>query len=96
MLNQIGSVDKIPEYVKRAKDKDDPFRLMGFGHRVYKNYDPRAKVMRDTCHQVLDELGVRNDPTLQVAMELERIALEDDYFVEKSSIRISTSIRASR
>jgi citrate synthase len=83
MLNQIGSVDKIPEYVKRAKDKDDPFRLMGFGHRVYKNYDPRAKVMRDTCHQVLDELGVRNDPTLQVAMELERIALEDDYFVEK-------------
>ncbi|WP_291842527.1 citrate synthase [Maricaulis sp.] len=83
MLNEIGSVDKIPEYVRRAKDKSDPFRLMGFGHRVYKNYDPRAKVMRDTCHEVLDVLGVRNDPTLQVAMELERIALEDPYFVEK-------------
>jgi len=83
MLNQIGSVDKIPEYVAKAKDKSDPFRLMGFGHRVYKNYDPRAKVMRETCHEVLDVLGVRNDPTLQVAMELERIALEDEYFVEK-------------
>ncbi|ABI65687.1 MULTISPECIES: citrate synthase [Maricaulis] len=83
MLNEIGSVDKIPEYVRKAKDKSDPFRLMGFGHRVYKNYDPRAKVMRDTCHEVLDVLGVRNDPTLQVAMELERIALEDPYFVEK-------------
>jgi citrate synthase len=83
MLNEIGSVDKIPEYVRKAKDKSDPFRLMGFGHRVYKNYDPRAKVMRETCHEVLDVLGVRNDPTLQVAMELERIALEDPYFVEK-------------
>ena len=83
MLYEIGSVDKIPEYVRKAKDKDDPFRLMGFGHRVYKNYDPRAKVMRETCHQVLDELGVRNDPLLQVAMELEKIALEDEYFVEK-------------
>lgn len=83
MLNEIGSVDKIPEYVRKAKDKSDPFRLMGFGHRVYKNYDPRAKVMRDTCHEVLDVLGVRNDPTLQVALELERIALEDPYFVEK-------------
>jgi citrate synthase len=83
MLNEIGSVDRIPEYVRKAKDKSDPFRLMGFGHRVYKNYDPRAKVMRDTCHEVLDVLGVRNDPTLQVAMELERIALEDPYFVEK-------------
>ena len=83
MLYEIGSVDKIPEYVRKAKDKNDPFRLMGFGHRVYKNYDPRAKVMRETCHQVLDELGVRNDPLLQVAMELEKIALEDEYFVEK-------------
>jgi len=83
MLHEIGSVDHIPEYIKRAKDKDDPFRLMGFGHRVYKNYDPRAKVMRETCHEVLDELGAKNEPLLQVAMELERIALEDEYFVEK-------------
>ena len=83
MLHEIGSVDRIPEYIRRAKDKDDPFRLMGFGHRVYKNYDPRAKVMRETCHEVLDTLGVRDEPLLQVAMELERIALEDEYFVEK-------------
>ncbi|WP_306016259.1 citrate synthase [Oceanicaulis sp. MMSF_3324] len=83
MLREIGSVDKIPEYVAKAKDKNDPFRLMGFGHRVYKNYDPRAKVMRETCHAVLDELGVRDDPLLAVAMELEKIALEDEYFVEK-------------
>jgi len=83
MLEEIGSVDRIPEYVRKAKDKNDPFRLMGFGHRVYKNYDPRAKVMRDTCHAVLDELGVRDEPLLAVAMELERIALEDEYFVEK-------------
>jgi citrate synthase len=83
MLREIGSVDKIPEYIGKAKDKSDPFRLMGFGHRVYKNYDPRATVMRQTCHEVLDELGVRDDPLLQVAMELEKIALEDEYFVEK-------------
>ena len=83
MLREIGSVDKIPEYIKKAKDKDDPFRLMGFGHRVYKNYDPRAKVMRQTCHEVLDELDVKDDPLLAVAMELEKIALEDDYFVDK-------------
>jgi citrate synthase len=83
MLRQIGSVDRIPEYVKRAKDKDDPFRLMGFGHRVYKNYDPRAKVMKQSADQVLDLMGVENNPTLQVAKELERIALEDEYFVEK-------------
>ncbi|XBQ15628.1 MAG: citrate synthase [Oceanicaulis sp.] len=83
MLEEIGSVDRIPEYIKKAKDKDDPFRLMGFGHRVYKNYDPRAKVMRETCHQVLDELDVRDEPLLAVAMELERIALEDEYFVQK-------------
>jgi citrate synthase len=69
--------------VKKAKDPNDDFRLMGFGHRVYKNYDPRAKVMQKTCHEVLDELGVRNDPLLEVAMELEKIALNDDYFIAK-------------
>ncbi len=83
MLEEIGSVSRIPEYVARAKDKNSGFRLMGFGHRVYKNYDPRAKVMQHTCHEVLDELGIRNDPLLQVAMELEKIALNDEYFVEK-------------
>jgi citrate synthase len=81
MLHEIGSVDRIPEYIKRAKSKDDNFRLMGFGHRVYKNYDPRATVMRESCHEVLDALGKRNEPLLALAMELERIALEDDYFV---------------
>ncbi len=83
MLEEIGTVDRIPEYIKRAKDKDDPFRLMGFGHRVYKNYDPRARVMQKTCHEVLDSLGVKNEPLLKVAMELERIAGEDEYFIEK-------------
>ncbi|MCG8560859.1 MAG: citrate synthase [Hyphomicrobiales bacterium] len=83
MLEEIGTPDRIPEYVDRAKDKDDPFRLMGFGHRVYKNYDPRARIMQKTTHEVLDALGLRNDPTLQVALELEKIALEDEYFVEK-------------
>ncbi len=83
MLEEIGTVDRIPEFIARAKDKNDPFRLMGFGHRVYKNYDPRAKVMRKACHEVLDALGVREEPLLQVAMELERIALEDEYFVQK-------------
>ncbi len=83
MLAEIGSVDRIPEYIDRAKDKSDPFRLMGFGHRVYKNYDPRAKVMRAATHEVLNATGVQNDPMLQVAMELEKIALEDPYFVEK-------------
>lgn len=83
MLQEIGSVERIPEFLARAKDKDDPFRLMGFGHRVYKNYDPRAKVMQSTAHEVLDELGVRDNPILKVAMELEKIALEDEYFVEK-------------
>tara|TARA_B100000678_G_scaffold44786_2_gene34600 strand:+ start:5770 stop:7074 length:1305 start_codon:yes stop_codon:yes gene_type:complete len=83
MLREIGSVDKIPEFIERAKDKNDPFRLMGFGHRVYKNYDPRAKVMQKTCHEVLDTLDKRDEPLLQVAMELERIALEDEYFVSK-------------
>jgi len=83
MLAEIGSVDRIPEFIKRAKDKNDPFRLMGFGHRVYKNYDPRARVMHKTCHEVLGELGIKDDPLLDVAMELERIALSDYYFVEK-------------
>ena len=83
MLMEIGTVDKIPEYIARAKDKNDPFRLMGFGHRVYKNYDPRAKIMQKTTHEVLAELGHRDDPLLEVAMELERIALTDDYFIEK-------------
>ncbi len=81
MLNEIGHKDRIPEFIKRAKDRDDPFRLMGFGHRVYKNYDPRATVMQKSCHEVLGELGVE-DPLLELAMELERIALEDDYFVK--------------
>ncbi|MEQ8357813.1 MAG: citrate synthase [Kiloniellaceae bacterium] len=83
MLNEIGSKDRIPEFIERAKDKDDPFRLMGFGHRVYKNYDPRAKVMQKSCHEVLGELGVDHDPLLEIAVELEKIALEDPYFVEK-------------
>jgi citrate synthase len=83
MLHEIGHKDRIPEFIKRAKDKNDSFRLMGFGHRVYKNYDPRAKVMQRTCHEVLDEMGMRNEPLLELAMELERIALEDPYFVEK-------------
>ncbi|MBT8002053.1 MAG: citrate (Si)-synthase, partial [Rhodospirillales bacterium] len=83
MLGEIGSVDKVGEAVLRAKDKDDPFRLMGFGHRVYKNYDPRAKILQETCREVFDELGVKDDPLLEMAVELERIALEDDYFVQR-------------
>jgi citrate synthase len=83
MLMEIGTVDRIPEYIRRAKDKNDSFRLMGFGHRVYKNYDPRAKAMQKQCHAVLDELGIHNDPLLKVAMELERIALQDEYFIDK-------------
>ncbi|MEZ9525811.1 citrate synthase [Enterovibrio norvegicus] len=82
MLEEIGSVENIPEFIERAKDKDDPFRLMGFGHRVYKNHDPRATVMNQACHDVLDELNI-NDPLLDVAMELERIALSDPYFIER-------------
>ena len=80
-LREIGTVDRIPEMLRRAKDKNDPYRLMGFGHRVYKSYDPRAKVLRPLCHEVLAALGQQDDPLLQLAMELERIALEDDYFV---------------
>ena len=83
MLNEIGSPNRIGEFVDRAKKPDDPFRLMGFGHRVYKNFDPRARLMRESCHEVLDELGVENEPLLELAMELERIALEDEYFVER-------------
>jgi citrate synthase len=83
MLMEIGDKKRIPEFIKRAKNKDDSFKLMGFGHRVYKNYDPRAAVLRASCHEVLDELGVRDEKLLDLAMELERIALEDEYFIEK-------------
>jgi len=83
MLREIGTVDRIPEFIARAKDKDDPFRLMGFGHRVYKNFDPRAKVMKESADEVLGLLGIDDNETLKVAKELERIALEDEYFVSK-------------
>jgi citrate synthase len=83
MLGEIGDRKRIPEFIKRAKDPNDSFRLMGFGHRVYKNYDPRAKVLQAACHEVLDELGIREEPLLDLAMELERIALSDDYFVQR-------------
>ncbi|MCB2114113.1 MAG: citrate (Si)-synthase [Parvularculaceae bacterium] len=83
MLEEIGTPERIPEFVARAKDKNDPFRLMGFGHRVYKNYDPRAKVMQTACHEVLNALGYKDDPLFEVARELERIALSDEYFIEK-------------
>jgi len=83
MLEQIGDESRIPEFIARAKDKNDPFRLMGFGHRVYKNFDPRAKVMRETCDEVLGELGLENDPLFRIAKRLEQIAIEDEYFVEK-------------
>ncbi len=82
MLKQIGSTKNISEFIERAKNKNDPFRLMGFGHRVYKNYDPRARIMRKACHDVLGQLNI-NDPLLEIALELERIALEDPYFIEK-------------
>ena len=94
MLDEIGDVSRIDEYIAKAKDKNDPFKLMGFGHRVYKNYDPRAKVMKQSCDEVLEQLGV-DDPQLELAMRLEKIALEDPYFVEKSFSRTSTSIPAS-
>lgn len=83
MLQEIGTVDRIPEYIKRAKDKDDPFKLMGFGHRVYKNFDPRAKVMKQSADEVLGLLGIEDNETLKIAKELERIALEDEYFIAK-------------
>ncbi len=82
MLEEIGDAKNIPQFVARAKDKDDPFRLMGFGHRVYKNYDPRATIIRQACHELLDEMNV-NQPLFEIAMELERIALDDDYFIER-------------
>lgn len=83
MLHEIGDVKHIPQYIAKAKDKNDSFRLMGFGHRVYKNYDPRAKIMRQICHEVLAEMGVGDTPLFKLAMALEKIALEDDYFIEK-------------
>ena len=82
-LAEMGDVSQVGKYIARAKDKDDSFRLMGFGHRVYKNMDPRAGVMRKTCHEVLNELGLHDDPTFKLALELERIALEDEYFISK-------------
>lgn len=83
MLQEIGTIDRIPEFIARAKDKNDPFRLMGFGHRVYKNYDPRAAVLKKACDEVLSDLGIKNDPLLDIAIELEKIALNDDYFVSR-------------
>lgn len=83
MLTEIGSVENIPEAVRRAKDPNDDFRLMGFGHRVYKNYDPRARIMQQTCHEVLDHLNAKDEPLLKIALELEKIALQDPYFIDK-------------
>jgi citrate synthase len=83
MLKQIGTVDRIPEFIDRAKKPNDSFRLMGFGHRVYKNYDPRASLMRETCHEVLTELGKKDEPLLKLAIELEKIALSDEYFIKR-------------
>ena len=83
MLAEIGSKENISKFISKAKDKEDPFRLFGFGHRVYKNYDPRAAVMRETCHEVLSLMGVKDEPLLDIAMELEKIALNDEYFIEK-------------
>jgi citrate synthase len=83
MLQEIGTVERIPEFIARAKDKNDPFRLMGFGHRVYKNYDPRAAVLKSSCDEVLQELGIKNDPLLHIAIELEKIALNDQYFIDR-------------
>ncbi|VAV90853.1 Citrate synthase (si) [hydrothermal vent metagenome] len=83
MLEEIGSPANIPEFIARAKDKNDPFRLMGFGHRVYKNFDPRAKIMQKTAHEVLAELGIKDDPVLETAKELEQVALNDPYFIER-------------
>jgi citrate synthase len=85
MLNEIKNESRINEYIKRAKDKNDDFRLMGFGHRVYRNRDPRAEIMKVTCHEVLDELGLNNEPLFKLANTLEKIALEDEYFIEKKN-----------
>ena len=84
MLKEIGSTKNIPKFVERAKDKDDPFRLMGFGHRVYKNFDPRATIIRDMCHKVLEKMGRTNSPLFELALELEQVALNDEYFIEKN------------
>ena len=86
MLGEIGTVENIPKFIAKAKDKNDPFRLMGFGHRVYKNYDPRAKIMQKTAHEVLNELGIKDDPLLDVAMELERIALSRRLFHREEAL----------
>tara|TARA_B100001121_G_C18193043_1_gene391063 strand:- start:35 stop:538 length:504 start_codon:yes stop_codon:yes gene_type:complete len=83
MLEEIGDISKIPEYINKAKDKNDDFRLMGFGHRVYKNYDPRADVMKNSAHEVLKELNMEDDKLLKIAIELEKVALKDPYFIEK-------------
>jgi citrate synthase len=83
MLDEMGDISRIPEFIERAKDKSNGFRLMGFGHRVYKNMDPRARIIRETCYEVLDELGLRDDPQFKMAMELERIAMEDEYFISR-------------
>jgi len=83
MLEEIGSPDKIPEFIRQVKDKNSGVKLMGFGHRVYKNYDPRAKLMRETCYEVLEELGLHDEPLFKLAMQLEKIALEDEYFVSR-------------
>jgi citrate synthase len=84
MLESIGSVGRIEQFIARAKDKDDPFRLMGFGHRVYKNYDPRAAIIRKMCHKLLKKLGQNDTPLFELALRLEEIALKDDYFIEKN------------
>jgi citrate synthase len=84
MLYEIGTPDRIPEFIARAKDKNDPFRLMGFGHRVYKSYDPRARILQKTTHEVLDALGIKDDPILEIALELEKIALTDEYFIKRN------------
>ena len=83
MLEEIGSVDNVPAFIEKVKDKTSEVRLMGFGHRVYKNHDPRATLMRETCYEVLQELGLQEDPLFKLAMELERIALSDDYFISR-------------
>ena len=83
MLAEIGEVKNITKYIAKAKDKDDPFRLMGFGHRVYKNYDPRAKIIRKMCYEVLEKFGTSHDPMFELAMRLEEIALEDEYFIKR-------------
>ncbi len=99
MLEEIGDVAKIGEFIKQVKDKNSGVKLMGFGHRVYKNYDPRAKLMHETCHEVLDELGLHDDPLFKLAMALEKIALEDDYFVSAQALserRLLLGHRAAR